>query len=278
MNAALVHAVIAGGVHDPRRLAEWAADPQALRVLGLDPASLDLQALRHFSGLALKVRHNGLRDSYPQSFRLLDVAGLEIEVFADYALAHATTQAPLAASNEARAQALVDFIQRWHDPRRATHALLWDLLRHEQALAQLVHTGAATAEPPFPLQSRPTAASVPHVRGAVRLHELQHDPRATVAALRQRTPDLASLLPATCALCYWRPPGEAAVGLVELDAFGYAVLQAANGQHSVADIAAALGLGRRVSAPVLRLLTQLQQTGLLVYAARVPAAAHGAAA
>ena len=276
MNAALVHAVLAMGVHDPRRLAEWATDPQALRALGVDPASLDLQALRHFSGLSLKVRHNGLRDAYPHSFRLLDVAGLEIELFAAYALDHAVSGAPLALTNEARAQALIDFIRSWHDPRLPTHALLWDLLRHEQALSQLAHADAVVPEPPFARQTRPTASGVPHLRGTVLLHELQYDPHAVVATLRQQVPDLDSTLPSPCALCYWRPPGAAAVSLVQLDVFGHAVLQAADGLRSVAEIAAELGLSRRVSgrvpARVLELLGQLQDAGLLAFAARRPAA------
>jgi hypothetical protein len=266
MKAALIHAVLAGGVNDPRRLALWSADPQALRALGVDPASLDLQALRGFAGLALKVRHNGLRDAYIHTFRLLGVAGLEIELFADYALALAAAGGALANSNEERGQDLIDFIRRWHDPRQATHALLWDLVRHEQALLQLAQP--MTAVPAADPLSRPTPGSVPRVRGTVRLHEMQHDPRVIVQVLRQREPALDSIAAMPCALCYWRPEGESSVYIVELDAFGFAALQAADGRRSVSDLSAVLGLSRRPPARVLRLLTQLRDAGLLAYAGR----------
>ena len=46
---------------------------------------LDLDSLRKFAGLAAKIRHNGIRDKLPLTFRLMSVAKLEIEVFAAYA-------------------------------------------------------------------------------------------------------------------------------------------------------------------------------------------------
>ena len=275
MNAALVHAVLARAVNDPLQLAKWTADPQALRAMGVDPSSLDLAGLRHFSGLALKVRHNGLRSAYPQSFRLIDVADLEIELFAAYAVGHAQSRQPLAASDEARAQALIDFVQHWHDPAVAAQSLLWDLLRHEQTLSQLAVAGDASTDAACAAPTRPSATSVPHVRGAVRLLELQHDPRQFMPVLRQRAPELAALATATCQLCYWRAPGENSVMVVELDDFGFAVMRLADGRRRVADIAFALGLGRRVTATVLGLLRQLQQAGLLAFAAGQPSASTG---
>lgn len=275
MKAALVHAVLAGGVNAPQRLAQWAADPQALQALGVDPASLDLQALRGFAGLALKVRHNGLRDAFVHVFRLLNVAGLEIELFADYAAARAAAGTALAGSNEARAQELIDFIARWHDPARATHALLWDLVRHEQALLQLARPAGADESDVVPRADRvpaPTPGAVPHLRGSLRLHEMRHDPRAIVQALRQREPDLTAIAVAPCTLGYWRPEGASSVHVVELDAFGFAALQAADGRRSVAALSAALGAGRRPPARVLRLLKQLQDAGLLMFTRRVQGA------
>ena len=276
MKAALVHAVLAGGVHAPQRLAQWAADPQALQALGVDPASLDLQALRGFAGLALKVRHNGLRDAFASSFRLLNVAGLEIEIFANYAAARAAAGTALAGSNEARAQELIDFIADWHDPGNTTHALLWDVVRHEQALLQLARSAdaadaaEAAASAPEPSYRRvPTPGAVPQVRGALRLHEMRHDPRVVVQALRQRVPDLGAIAARPCLLGYWRPEGVSSVHVVELDAFGFAALQAADGWRSVAELSAALGLGRRAPARVLRLLAQLQDAGLVMFTRRV---------
>jgi len=259
MKAAQVHAVLAGGVSDPRRLAEWAAEPQALQALGVDPASLDLRALRGFAGLALEVRHNGLRDALPHSFRLMQVAGIEIELFADYALALARTGTRLASTDAGRAQALIEFVRDWHEPGVEVHAMLWDLLRHEQALLELdrpVEAEAWTSAPPMP-------GAVLRVRGAMRLHEMQHDPAAIVMALRQRQPDLQAVAPAPRALCYWRPPGETGVRVVELDAFGFAALQAAQARCRVCELSLAMGRSARVPAAVRALLLHLQQAGLL---------------
>jgi hypothetical protein len=264
VNAALVHAVLAGGVNDPRRLARWSVDPLALRALGVDPASFDLQAMRGLVGLALKVRHNGLRDAFPHTFRLLNIAGLEIDVFAEYALARAIAGVPLAPDNEGRAEDLVAFIERWHDGRQRTHALLWDLARHEHALFQL--TQQATTAPAIAPTRRPTAGSVPRVRGAIRLHEMQHDPLAIVAAVRQREATLDEIKEYPCAVCYRRAEGESSVHVVELDAFAFAAMQVtAEGCRSVADMSATLGFGGRPPARMLTLLAQLGDAGLLTF-------------
>lgn len=264
MKAAQVHAVLAGGVSDPRRLAEWAAEPRALRALGVDPDSLDLSALRGFAGLALKVRHNGLRDAFLHSFRLMHLAGIEIELFAAYALARADSGTPLAATDAARAAALIEFVRQWHHTNEPMQAMLWDLLRHEQALLDLNRSDAAPAW----LSTLPTPGAVLRVRGAVRQHEMQYDPATIVQALRQREPDLQAIAPAPHARCYWRPPGEAGVRVVELDPFGFAALQAAEGQCRVSELSRALGLGARVPAALRGLLIHLQQAGLLDFERR----------
>ena len=85
MSARAVHALVAAGLHDPSLLAQWAAEPAAMGALGLDEGALDVATLRKFSGLVAMVRHNGLREDLPRTFRLLSSAGLGIEVFADYA-------------------------------------------------------------------------------------------------------------------------------------------------------------------------------------------------
>jgi hypothetical protein len=142
--------------------------------------------------------------------------------------------------------------------------MLWDLLRHEQALLELNRSDAA----PVWLSMPPTAHAVLRVRGAVRLHEMQYEPANVVEALRQRQPELQAIAPAPRALCYWRPPDEAGVRIVELDAFGFAVLQAAEAQCRVCEFLQALGLGARVPAAVRGLLAHLHQVGLLDFERR----------
>ena len=85
MNARRVHAVLAAGVEDPMLIAGWRTEPARLVRLGIEPESLDLNALWKLAGLTIKVRHNGVRQQLPGTFRLMAAAGLEISLFADYA-------------------------------------------------------------------------------------------------------------------------------------------------------------------------------------------------
>jgi hypothetical protein len=268
MNAAQVHSVIAAGAADPRRVARWASDPAAMRALGIELGGLDLGALRGFSGLAMKVRHNGLRDAWRWTFRLLDVAGIEIELFADFALSVAERGCGLAAGDEARARDLLAFIADWPGGRQFAGLLLWDLVRHEQALFEL-----ARAEPPVPAaatQPKPTPDAIAHVRGLIELHEMRYDPIEVIAALRARDPVLTGLATGRRLFAYWRPHGDATIQRVELDEFGFTALQAADGHRSVAELLTALGLLRRPPARVLPLLAQLGAAGLLAFVRRNP--------
>src|SRR5258708_23978482 len=85
MNARNVQAVLAAGVQHPNLLSQWQTDPAFLRSKGIDPATIDLTALRKFAGLSIKVKHNGLRFDLPLTFRLMGLAGLDIGVFSAYA-------------------------------------------------------------------------------------------------------------------------------------------------------------------------------------------------
>ena len=271
MNASRVHAVIAGGVGDPRWLARWATEPEALRVLGVDPSELDLKALRGFAGLALKVRHNGLRSAFGQTFRLLHVAGLEIEVFADYAMALASSRTPLARTDLERARNLVDFIEAWHQPAIIEHALLWTVVRHELALLELTQqeddavAGQRASAHDLKASPSPTQVSRLHLRGAVRLQELAHDPGEIARMLGAADPQLGAIAPGARSLCYWRESPACAVRIVELDEFGYAALKAAEAGWSVAALCVSIGVSPRVPRVVRSLLGQLQQAGLLFF-------------
>lgn len=265
MNAAQVHALIAGGVDDPRRLENWARAPQTLQTLGVDPTEMDLSALRGFAGLALKVRHNGLRDPLPLTFRLLRIAGIEIELFADYALARARAAAPLARADLARARDLRDFIQCWHQPDNAAHAMLWSLVQHELALLELTQIDSDTLEALHLPAAHPTPCCRLRVRGAVRLLEITHDPEAIARVLRASNPELDSIASHQRALCYWRAPRTDAVRLVELDEFGFAAVKAAENGWSVSRLSSAIGMSPRVPEGVRDSLRQLRQAGMLSF-------------
>lgn len=246
MTARQVHAVIAAGLADPTLVSQWSGDPHALEAHGVDPANIDLAALGKFAGLSVKVRHNLLRDLLPLTFRLMNVAGLEIDVFAAYAI----HRAPLgyAASTEERVRDLMSFLEEWLDRSDPTHALLWDVIRHEHALAELARTTIPVA----------TRTSVPQIRGAILLHEMQCDPREAAAVLRQSRPQLDAIARGQRFFCYQR---EDDVRMIELDAFGYYALSFADGRTAAA-ISRALGLGKPTRA-FRALLAQLADAGLV---------------
>jgi hypothetical protein len=130
MKANKVHAVIAAGLQSPELINLWRGDPNLLRNCGIEPESFDFYALQKYAGLTTKVRHNGLRLDLPLTFRLLNVAGLEIELFSAYATFRAASGIGYADTTAGRAQDLLAFMEQWLDFDRHEHVLLWDIMRH----------------------------------------------------------------------------------------------------------------------------------------------------
>ena len=208
-------------------------------------------------------------DTVPLTFRLLNVAGLEIEVFAAYASFRAAAGGHYADTAAARAQDLLDFLERWLDFERREHALLWDMLRYELALARLSRT--AMPDPTLPAaaaQSRLNArraASVPRVCGHIILHETRCDPRFVGALLREKSPRLAEVTLGMCHFCYWREGATAEIHILQLDELGFYLLSLADGKHSIADISRLLGGSRRPAKGLLRALGELAVVGVIAF-------------
>jgi hypothetical protein len=260
MSARRVHALLAAGVENPLLIEGWERDPRHLLALGVAPDSIDLAALRKFTGLTAKVRHNGLRQDLPLTFRLLHVAGLEIEVFAAYAAFTAARGRGFAPTVEARARDLIAFLAEWLDPARPEHVLLWDLVRHEDALARVTRIAPPAATT---ANGRITARSVLRVRGHLELHEMRSDPRRTGRILLGSRPDLARVPFGTFRLGYWRPENARESQILELDEFGICALSLVDGAHTAADLSRALSGARRPSRAFLELLAQLARAGII---------------
>jgi hypothetical protein len=253
VNARRVHAVIAAGVHDPALIEAWRRDPELLRGLGLDPAEVDLDALWKFAGLTLKVRHNGIRDDLPLTFRLLHVTELAIDAFASYA---ARRGAGRLGDTEGRAHDFVDFLAEWLDRERTPHALLWDMVRYERALAQLARETPA----PAPRRSG-DPAGVPRLRDGLIFHAMTSDPRAVAVLLREKSPRLDEVALEPCCVCYWRDGGEAAIA--RIDAAMHDLLSRVDGERTAAELHRAL-LGGAAPAPgFLHVLGELAELGIL---------------
>jgi hypothetical protein len=267
MTARRVHAVLAAGVQNPDLIARWQKDPQFLLGQGIQPDTIDLAALWKFAGLTTKVRHNGVRQELPMTFRLMALAGLEIEIFASYATFCASKGQRFAGTPEGRTRDLITFLEHWLDFRLANHTLVWDVIRHERALTLLNKSvpspSVSTVDHNGPSQHLPSGSSLPVVRGETILYEMQCDPRAVESALFQREPQL-SLIPLTTRhYCYWRSDKTSGIQILELDEFGYYALSLIDGVRSAAALSLQLGGSRRPTRKFLRSLSQLSAIGIL---------------
>jgi hypothetical protein len=268
MIASRVHAVIAAGLENPQLLTLWRREPNQLLSYGVELAELDLNALWKFAGLTAKVRHNGLRTDLPLTFRLLNVAGLEIEVFASYASFAAAEGRRYADSPEERAQDLLSFLGHWLDFDKREHALLWDLIRYELALTRLSRTAApiSNLRSGEPLaQRQPRAQSLPRVCGEIILREMSCDPRLVGAKLQEKSPRLEEVSIGTFHFCYWRRDAIAEIHILQIDELAFYLLSFADGKRSAANLSRLLGGSRRPSKGFLKALAGLAAVGIIAF-------------
>lgn len=269
MTTRFVHAMTAAAVEDPALIAQWRAEPGLLRAYGVEPHTVDLDALWRFAGLTVKLRHKALRDQLPATFRMISLAGLDAELFAAYASERAARGLALAATTEGRADDLMAFLGGWLDRSDSTHALLWDLIRHERALARLGRSAPAVGSSPnlpSPLhitRPPPTANAVPRVIGEIVRHEMTSDPRAITSALAAREPALDAIPRTPGFLCYWRAEGSPQVAILRLDELGYYALGLVDGVRTAAGVYLGLGGKGRPHATFLRLLGELATLGVI---------------
>jgi hypothetical protein len=258
MIAGQVHAVIAACLKEPGLLARWKQEPETLRECGVDPDAIDLEALWKFAGLTTKVRHNGLRADLPLTFRLLNIAGLEIEVFGAYASSHAGKS--FGPTVEVRINDLLLFLEQWLDFDKREHALLWDLIRHEVALSRL--RKLETTMDADVVQRRVRASSVPRVRGEIVLHEMRSDPGVVEALLQQKNPKLERASLGEFYFCYWRVNADD-LYVLELDALSFHLLSTIDGKRSAAELSRLLTGTRKPAKGLLSSLAELAAVGVI---------------
>src|SRR3954471_7193895 len=127
----------AAAVGNPALIERWRAEPALLRAYGVEPGTVDLDALWKFAALTIKMQHKALREQLPATFRMIGLAGLEVALFAAFASERAERGVRFATTTEARAADLMSFLGGWLDRSDPIHALVWDVIRHERALARL---------------------------------------------------------------------------------------------------------------------------------------------
>jgi len=265
MKASKVHAVVAAALESPALITRWQREPQGLRDAGIEPESLNLDALGKFAGLTAKVKHNGLRADFPLTFRLLNVAGLEIELFTAYASYCAASGKRFAATAAGRVQDLMGFMEQWLDFNRHEYVLLWDLMRHESALVALGNMNATDARPPVSRDSkaRVKPAEAPRVQGTIILREMHSNPQSVGKLLQKKAPPLHEVELSSYHFCYWHKDGDEEIDILELDELGYYLLALIDGATSVATISRMMGSGSRPSKVILRALSQLTELGII---------------
>ena len=264
MKASKVHAVVAAGLDSPALIALWQQDPERLRHCGVDPDTFDFDALQKFAGLTAKVRHNGLRIDLPLTFRLLNVAGLEIELFSAYARFRAGTG--YAATTAGRAQDLLSFMSEWLDFDRLEHVLLWDLMRFELALTNLGNLSSTSRS--LKVSSTlgiPRASDVPRVLGNIVLLEMRSDPRAVGAMLQEKAPRLNEVELGSFNFCYWRKNADPEIQILELDELGYCLLTLIDGARSIAALSRMITGTNRTSRGIARALAELGKLGIISF-------------
>jgi len=252
MIASRVHAIVAAGLENPELLARWKQEPESLRAYGVDPVAFDLDAIWKFAGLSAKVKHNGLRFDLPLTFRFLSFNDLEIEVFGSYASHKARAGTHYAQTTEARIVELVDFLRDWLDFDKPERSLLWDLIRHETALAQLRKRTPSVKR-----------VRVPHLAGEVILHEMSCDPRVLGKLLRQKSFDPNKVPRRMVYLCYWNAGDRGEICILELNELGYHLLSLVDGKRSLADFNRLLGGKARISNKLTDAFGALARVGVI---------------
>ena len=179
----------------------------------------------------------------------MHVTELAIDAFASYAAQRGEGRL---GDTEERARDFVDFLEGWLDLERTPHALLWDMVRHERALAQLAR--AAPDEP------RRGAAGV-QLRDGLVFHAMNSDPRAVAVLLREKSPRLDEIALEPCCVCYWREGDEATV--VRFDGSMHDLLALVDGERSAAQIHRAL-FGDEPAPEFLHILGELAELGILM--------------
>jgi hypothetical protein len=264
-SARRVHAVLAAIMADPALLERWRRDPASLSETGLEPADLDLEKIRRFAGLVTKVRQNDLRLELPNTFKLLDIAGLSIELFAAYAKPAADLRTAGRKSKPDRIRALVEFLDDWLNRSDRAQALAWDMIRHETAILALRQEGAPECTL-RPSRRRLSGKSIPFHRGRVIHHAMSCHPAELETALAAGAKGLAGLRPTPCHIAYCRDGSSTRIHVIEIDELGAVLLDLSDGRRSVAVMTAQLrGAGvSLVTADLCHAIKQMVAAGLLL--------------
>lgn len=261
-SARQVHSVLAAGMADPELLEDWCSDPSAVAAISARASEIDFQRVRLFSGLVAKVRYSDLRSNLPATFRLLDAAGLGIELFAGYSPRAAALRKAGLNSKSDKLAALLEFLNEWLALEEPVHALVWDVIRHEAAIFRIQRNAAAGRRPVAATEV--TCDSAPAKSPDAVLHRMTCNPVEAVRMIRVRA-GLESIPRESAVYAYCAAPGERQIQIIKIDELSAFLMEAADGETSIAELAATLRQSgvRLEASDLIEAVRELMRAGLL---------------
>lgn len=237
LEARHVHSLLAAAMAEPLLLESWRSRGSRGKKTAPAKMGLDIEKVWQFAGLVTKVRYNDVRLIVPLTFKLLDLAGVSIEVFATYARQADVLRKAGRKSASEKLLAFSNLLDEWLDHDNALHALIWDLMRHESALfsLQAVHASQTYRTPdtgPTPVSAR----SLPVPRGAVVHYEMSCNPVELVRRLRSEPGKIPEPARGNFFFAYCPGNDSEHMRVLELDAVGSVVLDLCDGNHTVSQL------------------------------------------
>jgi len=231
-----VHAVLAAAVSNPallEHLRQRAGRGED------DTATFDLERIRLFAGLAVKVRQNDVRLSLPLTFKLLDRLKISIPLFAAYSKPAAALRQANKNMRSDKIESISCFLEGWLHVNDPAQALVRDILHHERALLVLNGNRATfLAEDRDRHTARAAAAvrpeSIPRPAPGLTFHEMSCDPLALERMIRSPTGDLSTLRRGPFYYAYCWDKGQSSISTKEIDELGHVLINLASGRRSVA--------------------------------------------
>ena len=199
-----------------------------------DMAAFDLERIRLFAGLAVKVRQNDVRLSLPLTFKLLDRLKISIPLFAAYGRPAAALRQTGKNMRSDKIKSISCFMEGWLHATDPAHMLLRDILHHERALLILDGNGAEARDRTARAAATVRPQSIPKPAPGLVLHEMSCDPLALERTIRSPAGDLSTLQRGQFYYAYCRDNGHRAVSTRQIDELGHVLINLASGRRSVA--------------------------------------------
>ena len=231
-----------------------------------DRSELDRLAL--FQAFIVKVKHNGVRDVLPITFRMLAALGEELAFYRFHAAEYLAIRAAGPLPLQRQVQLMTDSLRRYLGGSKATaQRALSDVVTHELTIWRMLSDQR--------VHDYRVGHDVPAWLGRMKIKRYTTDIARVAKALTDGTfdptrdadvPDLA--------VAYWLPRGGSSVDSFEIDELTATLFSMTDGRKTldtIADELAAIGLDQIDIADVRRFFDELAERGFVASCAGVKA-------